>query len=165
MPAEPSVHEVKSVNLEVVDKPARRGRPVTLTLRRFVSVCHHIEHGFSIPNACEVEGISYRNFRFRVSQSARLQERLKEAETVRFNFRHEQALASIMAAGERTWMAHAWFLERTLPQLYSQRPFQRASGDDQPAEQEIPAEVLARHRALLLELAKEDEQKQGAAAG
>jgi hypothetical protein len=102
MPAEPSVHEVKSVNLEVVDKPARRGRPVTLTLRRFVSVCHHIEHGFSIPNACEVEGISYRNFRFRVSQSARLQERLKEAETVRFNFRHEQALASIMAAGERT---------------------------------------------------------------
>jgi hypothetical protein len=140
-------------------------RLITLTLRRFVSVCHHIEHGFSIPNACEVEGISYRNFRFRVSQSARLQERLKEAETVRFNFRHEQALASIMAAGERTWMAHAWFLERTLPQLYSQRPFQRASGDDQPAEQEIPAEVLARHRALLLELAKEDEQKQGAAAG
>jgi hypothetical protein len=161
MPAESSSYEVKSVNLELVDQPGRRGRPVTLTLRRFVRVCHHIEHGFSIPNACEVEGISYRNFRFRVSQSTRLKERLKEAETVRFNFPHEQALASIMAAGEKSWMAHAWWLERCLPHMYALRNVVRIDPEqDKELEEEIPAEVLARHRALLLELAREDEQNQ-----
>jgi hypothetical protein len=160
MPAEPSPSEIKTISLEVVDKPARRGRPVTLTLRRFVSVCHHIEHGFSIPNACEVEGISYRNFRFRVSQSARLQERLKEAEEVRYNLRQEQALASIMAAGEKSWMAHAWFLERSEPSKWALKTVYRDSPQERQLEEEIPAEVLARHHALMLELAREDEQKQ-----
>jgi hypothetical protein len=160
MPAEPFSYEVKSVDLELVDKPARRGRPVTLNPRRFLSICHHIEHGFSIPNACEVEGISYRNFRFRVSQSARLQERLKEAETVRFNFRHEQALASIMAAGERSWMAHAWFLERALPHMWALRTVSRPELDKDEPEPELPSEVLKRHRDLLLRLAKEDAEKQ-----
>jgi hypothetical protein len=163
MAAELSPQEIKSVsvNLELVDRPARRGRPVTLTLRAFVKICHHIEHGFSIPNACEVEGISYRNFRRRVFNSARLQERLKEAETLRFNLRHEQALGSIMAAGEKSWMAHAWFLERTLPHLYALRNVSRADPEaDKELEEEIPSEVLARHRALMLQIAKEDEQKQ-----
>src|SRR5215831_9536351 len=131
MPAEPSPSEIKTISLEVVDKPVRRGRPVTLTLRAFVRICRHIEHGFSIPNACEVEGISYRNFRFRVSQSSRLQERLKEAETVRFNLRHEQALASIMAAGEKAWPAHAWFLERALPHLYALKSVARADPEQE----------------------------------
>jgi hypothetical protein len=166
MPAEPSPCDVKSVNLEVLDKPGRRGRPVTLTIRRFVSVCYHIEQGFSIPNACEVEGVSYRNFRFRVSQSARLQGRLKEAETVRFNLRHEQALASILAAGERSWMAHAWFLERALPHLYALRNVVRADPEGgQELKEEIPAEVLAKHRALMLQMAKEDEARADLAQG
>jgi hypothetical protein len=129
--AEPTPDDVKSVTLELVDKPARRNpwRPTTLTIRVFIKICHHIEHGFSIPNACEVESISYRRFRERVANSLRLAERLKEAETVRFNFRHEQALESVMAAGERSWMAHAWWLERCLPHLYALRSVNRDSGD------------------------------------
>ena len=48
---------------------------------------------------------------------------------MRFNLRHEQALESIMAAGERSWMAHAWWLERNLPHLYALRTVNRDSGD------------------------------------
>jgi len=167
MPAEPTPDDVKTVAVarEIVDRPVRRNppwRPTTLTVRKFLKICHLVEQGAAITRACEVECISYARFRFRVSNSPRLQERLKEAEKTRFDRRHEEALESIMEAGQRSWMAHAWFLERTLAHLYSQRPFCRPSGDDRPAEEEIPAEVLARHRALLLEQAREAEARQAA---
>jgi hypothetical protein len=160
MPADPSPYDVKSVNLELVDKPVRRGRPRTLNLRVFVAICHRIEHGFSIPNACEVEGVSYRHFRFRVSQSPRLQERVKEAEATRLDTRREQALASIMAAGERSWMAHAWFLERVWPNEFALRSVSRIDSEQDQQPEEIPAEVLQQHHRLMLELAEADRQKQ-----
>jgi hypothetical protein len=114
MCVDPESEDVKNVSLELVDNPARRNpwRPTTLTVRKFLKICHLVEKGFAISRACEVECISYSHFRFRVSRNERLQKRLKEAETTRFNLRHEQALESIMAAGERSWMAHAWWLER-----------------------------------------------------
>jgi hypothetical protein len=156
MAAEAPSDDVKSVVFEVIDRPARRGRPVTLTIRRFLKVCHLVEAGTSIPKACEAECITYSHFRFRVARSARLQQRLKQAEDVRFNLRHEQALESIMAAGERSWMAHAWWCERCLPHLYALRSVNRSDPSEEQPQEQIPAEVLARHRALLLELARED---------
>src|SRR6266481_5431702 len=108
MPAEPTPDDVKTVSLELVtDEPARRKpwRPTTLTIRKFLRICHLVEKGWAVSRACEAELITYSRFRQRVSQSARLQERLKGAETTRFNLRHEQALESIAAAGERSWMA------------------------------------------------------------
>jgi hypothetical protein len=162
MAAERSTHETKSetLALELVrdDPPRRRGRPTILTIRAFAKICRNIEAGFSIPNACAVEAISYRSFRNRVCKSERLAARLKEAETIRFNLRHEQALASVMEAGEKSWMAHAWWMERCIPQLYALRRVDRDNPDDKPAEVEIPAERLAHHRALMLELAREDER-------
>jgi hypothetical protein len=65
-----------------------------------------------------------------------------------------------MEAGERSWMAHAWFLERAVPHMWALRNVVRSDPCDQPAEEEIPAEVLARHHSLLLELAREDEARQ-----
>jgi hypothetical protein len=162
MPAEPvqhevKKHEVKSVSLELVDKPARRNpwRPTLLTIRVFLKICHHIERGFSIPNACEVELISYKTFRLRVSRSVRLQERLKEAEVVRFNFRHEEALASVMAWGEKSWMAHAWWLERCLPHLYALRNVNRDPGDieEQPLLNKISVEQLVENAKFAAEVA------------
>jgi len=101
MPAEPTPDDVKTVAvaLEIVDRPARRNppwRPTTLTVRKFLKICHLVEQGAAITRACEVECISYARFRFRVSNSPRLQERLKEAEKTRFDRRHEEALESIL---------------------------------------------------------------------
>jgi hypothetical protein len=125
-------------------------------------ICHLVEEGFAITRACEVECITYARFRQRVQRSERLQARLKKAEETRFNRRHEDALEAITVAGEKSWMAYAWLLERSLPHLYALRTVHRDFGDAQPAEEEIPAEVMAKHRALMLELAREDEARQAA---
>ena len=50
---------------------------------------------------------------------------MKEAETTRFNRRHEEALESIMEAGHRSWLAHAWWAERNLPEKYALRNVNR----------------------------------------
>jgi hypothetical protein len=127
MAPEPEPHDVKRVNLQLVDKPARRDpwRPTTLTKRKFLQVVHRIEQGASATAACELEAISYRNFRTRVAASLRLAQRLREAEAVRLAARHEIALASIMEAGHQSWMAHAWFLERVWPEKYSLKAVER----------------------------------------
>jgi hypothetical protein len=127
MAAALSSPETKSVTLELVDKRARRNpwRPTTLTKRKFLQVIHRIEQGASATCACELEAISYRNFRTRVAASVRLAQRLREAEAVRMAARHEIALASIMEAGHQSWMAHAWFLERVWPEKYSLKTVER----------------------------------------
>src|SRR6516162_4504089 len=106
MTAERASYETKSVDLELIERPLRRGRPLSLTTRVFLAVCRHIEAGFSVPNGCSMEGVSYRSFRRRCSQSARLKERLRQAQSVRDDFRREQCLEAIMRAGERgNWAA------------------------------------------------------------
>jgi hypothetical protein len=120
-----------------------------------------IEQGFSIPNACAVELIGYKTWRMWVARLPSLQKRVKQAEEIRFALRSEQALASILAAGEKSWMAHAWFLERSDPHHWALHNVNRPDSEEQQLiEEEIPAETLANHRRLLLELAHEDEQKQ-----
>src|SRR6266446_5595396 len=163
MRAEPESDEVKSVDLELVDRPTRHNpwRPTVLTIRKFVRICHLVEQGFAISRACEIECITYSRFRFRVQRSPRLQERLKEAEATRFNLRHEQALESIMAAGERSWMAHAWWLERCLPNLYALRAVNRdQTSEEQPIGDRIPAERLAQYGKLMLEMAEEERARE-----
>jgi hypothetical protein len=171
----PASGEIKSVDVDfqVVDRPERRtklGRPATLTLRRFIIICRRVESGWSIVKAAESQGVTYRALRLRVAQNPRLAERLREAEQIRFNLRCEIACESVMRAGEHSWMAHAWWLERNLPHLYALRSVARPDPEQQmELEEEIPAEALARHRALVLALAREDEARvklsQGESAG
>jgi hypothetical protein len=127
MGAELSPTETKRIDLQLVDKPARRNpwRPTTLTKRKFLQVVHRIEQGASATCACELESISYRNFRTRVAGSVRLTQRVREVEAVRLAARHEIALASIMEAGHQSWMAHAWFLERVWPEKYALKSVER----------------------------------------
>lgn len=96
-----------------------RGQARRLTLRVFIRICHLVEQGWAITKACESESITYSLFRLRCSENSRLQERIKEAEAIRFQRRHEEAVESVMRAGEKSWMAHAWYLERVLPNLYA----------------------------------------------
>jgi hypothetical protein len=148
--------EAKSVEFEVLDSSPRRGRPATLTLRRFITLCHRVESGWSIVKAAESQGITYRALRMRVARNPRLQERLREAEQIRFNVRCEIAAESVIAAGRDSWLAHAWWLERNLPQLYALRQVNRSDPDAKQVEPELPAQVIAKHRELMLQLVKED---------
>lgn len=133
-----------------------RGRTRRLTLRVFIRVCHLVEEGWSVTKACESESITYSLFRLRCSENPRLEQRIKDAEAVRFQRRHEEALESVMRAGQKSWMAHAWFLERTLPFLYSLKNVQRSEGStEQPIFEKIPLSQLAQD----LLLAKEEMQR------
>jgi hypothetical protein len=163
MAPEPSPHETKSVRLEVVrDTQQRpRGRPTVLTLRRFIQICRVIERGTCTSMACKVYQVTYSHFRFRVSRSPRLEQRLKQAEDVRFALRHDFALEAILQAGKKSWMAYAWYLERVLPERYSLKTVHRDDGDTggQPIGDAIPAERLAEYGKLMLEMAQENAGK------
>jgi hypothetical protein len=164
-PPNQTADEAKRVEFEVV-RPAYklrgnpRGQTRRLTLRVFIRICHLVEAGWAITKACESESITYSLFRLRCSENPRLQERIKEAEAIRFQLRHEQAVASVMAAGEKSWMAHAWYLERVLPNLYALKNVNRSeAASEQPIGDRIDESQLRRYSELMAEFKRENEAK------
>jgi hypothetical protein len=157
--------EAKRLEFEVVRPPYKprgnpRGRAKRLTLRVFVRICHLVEQGWSITKACESESITYSLFRLRCSENPRLEQRIKEAEAVRFQRRHEEAVASVMAAGEKSWMAHAWYLERVLPHLYALKNVNRSEAStDSPIGDKIDEDQLRRYAALMDDFRRKNESK------
>jgi hypothetical protein len=137
-------------------QPASRGRPVRLTVRKFLMVRRHVESGMTVTRSCELEGISYQIFRLRVSRSDRLQQRLKAAESVRFNRRHKEALASVMEAGHKSFIAHCWFLERCLPELYALRKVERTVVAETTGSNVTQIRILTLPPKEFAELQKED---------
>jgi hypothetical protein len=86
-------------------------------------------------------------------------QRIKEAETIRFQRRHEEAVESVMRAGEESWMAHAWYLERVLPNLYALRNVNRSEAlTDQPIGDRIDESQLRRYSELMEHFRKETKQ-------
>jgi hypothetical protein len=165
-PAEPSRPDVKSVNLEVVrdETGIRRDpwRPTTLTVRKFLRICHLVEEGATITSACREQLISYSRLRFRVARSPRLQERLKEAEACRDQVWRAEALASIRAAFPRNWVSGMTYLERKYPNEFSLRNVTRTddTGGSQMIGDAIPAERLAEYGQLMLEMAEENRARE-----
>ena len=160
--------ETKGVEFEVV-RPAYkprgnpRGQTRRLTLRVFVRICHLVEQGWSITKACESESITYSLFRLRCSENPRLEQRIKEAEAIRFQRRHEEAVESVMRAGQKSWMAHAWYLERVLPNLYALKNVNRSeAATDQPIGDRIDESQLRRYSELMEDFRRENEAKKAA---
>jgi hypothetical protein len=157
--------EAKRVEFEVVRpsyKPRGnpRGQARRLTLRVFIRVCQLVEQGWAITKACDAESITYSLFRLRCSENPRLLERIKEAEAIRFQRRHEEAVESVMRAGEKSWMAHAWYLERVLPNLYALKNVNRSeAATDQPIGDKIDENQLRRYAELMAEFKRENEAK------
>jgi hypothetical protein len=157
--------EVKRLDFEVVRPPYKphrnpRGQARRLTLRVFIRISHLVEQGWAITKACESESITYSLFRLRCSENPRLEQRIKEAEAIRFQRRHEEAVESVMRAGEKSWMAHAWYLERVLPNLYALKNVNRSeAATDQPIGDRIDESQLRRYSELMAEFKRENEAK------
>jgi hypothetical protein len=82
----------------------------------------------------------------------------KGAEEIRESFLKEYHMANIKAHASRNLLASLWWLERKFPREYALRTVNRPDPhQENEPEPEIPAEVLARHRRLYLEAAREDE--------
>jgi hypothetical protein len=157
--------ETKRVEFEVLRPSYQvrrnpRGQTRRLTLRAFIRICHLVEQGWAITKACESQSVTYSLFRLRCSENPRLEQRIKEAEAVRFQRRHEEALESVMRAGEKSWMAHAWFLERALPHLYALKNVTRSEGSsDQPVGDRVDEAALRRYATLMEDFRKENQAK------
>ena len=164
-PQSETADETKSVEFEVLrpphqPRPNPRGQTRRLTLRVFVSICHLVEQGWAITKACESQSVTYSLFRLRCSENPRLEQRIKEAEAIRFQRRHEEAVESVMRAGEKSWMAHAWYLERVLPHLYSLKNVTRSeSSSDLQVGDTVDEEQLRRYAALMEDFRRENESK------
>jgi hypothetical protein len=169
MTAEPSPHKSKNLNLEVVrddSQPVKRGRPVRLTPRLFLRICHAVEKGSAITHACESELVTYSHFRFRVARNPRWQKRLKEAEATRESFLKEYHIDNIKKHAPRNVLASLWWLERRHPAEFALRNFHRPDPSaEQPVGDAIPIERLEQYGRLMLELAKENAAKELAQQG
>src|SRR5882724_2491632 len=164
-PQTETADETKSVEFEVLRPPHQprrnpRGQTRRLTLRVFVRICHLVEQGWAITKACESESITYSLFRLRCSENPRLEQRIKEAEAIRFQRRHEEAVESVMRAGEKSWMAHAWYLERVLPNLYALKSVNRSeAATDQSIGDKIDESQLRRYGELMEDFRRENDAK------
>ena len=161
-PQSETADQTKSVEFEVVRPPYQvrrnpRGQARRLTLRVFIRICHLVEQGWTITKACESESVTYSLFPLRCSENPRLEQRIKEAEAVRFQRRHEEAVESVMRAGEKSWMAHAWYLERVLPHLYALKNVNRSEGSTaQPIGDKIDEEQLRRYAVQMDDFRREN---------
>jgi hypothetical protein len=93
-----------------------------------------------------------------VARNSKYQRRLRQTEEVREHFLREFHISNITKHAVKNVAASVFWLERRYPAEFALKNVVRADpGGDKELEVEIPAAVLARHRALLLELAREDE--------
>jgi hypothetical protein len=143
------VHEVPATAIP----RARRHRSGVSAVRRFIAICKKVEAGWPTTRAAESEGITYRHFRTLCVQYPSHERRYRKAEELRFRRRCEEAEDIIQRAAEKSWMAAAWWLERTQPHRYALRPVLRED-DLAPAPtvgqltDEQVAEVLERERKI-----------------
>jgi hypothetical protein len=135
----------------------RVGRPLFLTARRFIGICKLIEQGASTTEACRRALVSYAGFRNHVTRQPLYQKRLKEAELIRDQVWRSDALDAVHSAFTKNWVSAMTFLERRYPNEFALRTVSRPDTEQKQVAAEIPAEVLSRHRKLMLELAREDE--------
>ena len=68
-----------------------------------------------------------------------------------------------MRAGQKSWMAHAWYLERVLPNLYALKNVNRSeAATDQPIGDRIDESQLRRYSELMEDFRRENEAKKAA---
>jgi transposase len=141
------------------------GRPVKMTVKRFLQICAWIQQGKTNTVACRAEGVDYTTFRAHIRRNKRWIWRYELADKVRDDFLRDVHLANIGRHAKDNWQASAWLLERKFPTAFALHFKDRASDvAEKPVGNDIPAEVLAEHRALMLAMAREDEAKAAAKA-
>jgi hypothetical protein len=149
----------KAILLEVVQK-GRPGRKRKLTPALFEKIMCSVQSGDRINASCVRYGISDSTLFAQIARDPDCAKRFAKAKAIRLQHWHEEWIGEMCDHSKHSPWATGFLLERNFPQLYALRSVNRDNPEDKPAEIDTPAEVLARHRALMLELAREDEKKQ-----
>ena len=80
-------------------------------------ICNHIRVGCTARDACQLSGITETSFYEWKKKKPEFVESIKRAEILN----KKRAIALIQKAGEETWQANAWFLERRYPNEYGKQ--------------------------------------------
>jgi hypothetical protein len=151
--------EAKEAQLEVV-RDVSMGRPLFLTARRFIRICHWIEQGESASEACRLELVTYQGFRQHVKRNPKYQRRLKQAEETREEFLREYHIANIRKHAPRNVLASLWWLERRFPNQFALKPVHRSEGSSaQPIGDRIDESQLRRYSQMMEDFKRENEAK------
>jgi hypothetical protein len=158
----PESSEIRELEVVLLDDKKRTGRPLKLTEARFRRLLGLIREGHTNSAACRIEGLHYTTWRDHIQQKPEWRALVAEAEKVRDEVWRDHALEMIKSAMPKNWQAAMTYLERKYPNAWALRNFVRPDPSAPTAEEELPAEVLSRHHALMLQLAREDEAKRAA---
>jgi hypothetical protein len=153
--------ETITAEFEVV-REVKLGRPLFLTPKRFLKICHLIEKGESATEACRQQLVTFSLFRAHVTRNPKYQKRLRRAEKVREEFLHEWHMANVRKHAPKTVIASLWWLERTRPDRYAIRQFSRIpeGNGEQVIGDKVSESDLKRYAEQMADFQKSNETKQ-----
>jgi len=94
------------------------GRRSKYTPELEAEICKYISEGLSAVDACGLSGIGERTFFRWKNNNVNFVSAIKKAELI-----HKKTAAStIINAGQKTWQAAAWWLERKYPDEFALKP-------------------------------------------
>jgi hypothetical protein len=95
------------------------GRPLRVTVARFLRICALIQEGKCNSAACKIEGVDYSGFRAHVRRKPWWQKRYLHADQVRDEYLKDLYLGIVSHHAKESWQAAAWILERKWPALFA----------------------------------------------
>lgn len=127
----------KKKYIRAAEKPkyAKRGQPTKFTPKTKEKILKAIRLGLSITKACNIAGIEYNTYRNWETKALYDKEpdyvdffqECERAKDEREAFHLNQI---VQASRDGTWQASAWFLERSLPQVYGRQNKVELTGKD-----------------------------------
>lgn len=127
----------KKKYIRAAEKPkyAKRGQPTKFTPKTKEKILKAIRLGLSITKACNIAGIEYNTYRNWETKALYDKEpdyvdffqECERAKDEREAFHLNQI---VQASRDGTWQASAWFLERSLPQVYGRPNKVELTGKD-----------------------------------
>lgn len=149
--------EPVSLNLQVVGPYQGPGRPLFLTPKRFLSICHLIERGTNIVDACRALSVTYAGLRRHIRRNPKYDRRIKEALSNRDGWLKEYHIGILTRAAEEDPDLSKYWLERRFPHEFSNRDVIRPVPlEDRPS---IPSHVITISDIQFEELAQKPEYK------
>src|ERR1700730_344053 len=128
----------EELSLTVIPASPRAGpTAIRLTPRVFIRILRSIRVGWSVPDACSSEFVTYRRFRQVCQQRPVYQKHYEKAERQRSRFRREHCEKIIQKHALTNWCAAAWWLERTAPESYSLKTVDRPEPAALPSSEQV----------------------------
>lgn len=143
--------------MQVVGPYQGQGRPLFLTPKRFLSICHLVERGANIVDACRAYSVTYSALRMHCRRNPKYERRIKEALSNRDGWLKEYHIGILTRAAMENPDISKYWLERRFPHEFSNRDVIRpVAVEDRPS---IASHIITLADDRFDELAQKPEYK------